>query len=100
MKSEAFKNSELYHLKAIEIMCQGISTCSPYLNHLINSYYKHYLHSLGPIEEHENSVLEDNRSSRNVSVQGELQHQSAESIHHQEYYAQKRQHSQQAESPS
>lgn len=46
-RSEAFKLSELYHLKAIEIMCQGISTCSPYLNHLIASYYKHYFPDAG-----------------------------------------------------
>jgi hypothetical protein len=67
-KSEAYKISELYHLKAIEVMCQGITTCSPYLNHLISSYYKHYLQALNSIEEHENSVLED-KSSRRVSVQ-------------------------------
>ena len=34
--------SELYHLKAIEIVCKYVKEDCPYINHLITSYHKHY----------------------------------------------------------
>lgn len=37
-----YKTSEIYHLKAIEIVCKHISCKSPYIDHLINSFHKHY----------------------------------------------------------
>lgn len=43
-KSEMFKISELYHLKAINIMAQNIKTTVPYISHLIKSYDKHYIY--------------------------------------------------------
>lgn len=44
-----FKMSELYHLKAIEIACKNITCSSPYINHLITSYHKHYNQNLDTI---------------------------------------------------
>ena len=37
-----FLTRELYHLKAIEFACKFIKHNCPYVNHLINSYHKHY----------------------------------------------------------
>jgi len=34
--------SEVYHLKAIELVCKYIPSPCPYVNHLITSYHKHY----------------------------------------------------------
>ena len=42
VESEDFRKSEIYHLKAIEIVCKYITFKSPYINHLITSYHKHY----------------------------------------------------------
>jgi hypothetical protein len=47
--TEEFKISELYHLKAIEIACKYITCSSPYINHLITSYHKHYNSNLDTI---------------------------------------------------
>lgn len=41
----------LYHLKSIEIACKHIQCASPYIDHLISSFYKHYNQSLEPIAE-------------------------------------------------
>ena len=51
-KSEVFKFSELYHLRAIKIIGENIKTTIPYLSHLIKSYEKHYIHKkeLEPIQ--------------------------------------------------
>ena len=51
-KSELFKLSELYHLKAIGIMSQNIKSTVPYISHLIKSYDKHYIYKkqLEPIQ--------------------------------------------------
>jgi hypothetical protein len=49
IKTEEFRLSELYHLKAIEMACKHISCSSPYINHLITSYHKHYNQSLDTI---------------------------------------------------
>jgi hypothetical protein len=46
IRTEEFKISELYHLKAIEIACKYITCPSPYINHLITSYHKHYNQNL------------------------------------------------------
>lgn len=83
--SEAYRTSELYHLKAIEIMCKGISICSPYVNHLISSYYKHYLHGLNEIEENDNSQMEE-RSSRKSSVQASKDQMVGNQLVHEDYY--------------
>ena len=69
-RSKMSQLSELHHLKAIELMCKGISHKSPYLNHLINSYHKHYVQSLVCINE-EDSMMSDMRSrvqSRNRDI--------------------------------
>ena len=42
IKTDEFKLSEIYHLKAIEIACKHVMCSSPYINHLITSYHKHY----------------------------------------------------------
>ena len=47
------KNSELYHLKAIELVCKYIPSPCPYVNHLITSYHKHYNQNLETIVEEE-----------------------------------------------
>lgn len=39
-----FKLSEMYHLKAIDLMAKNIKTTVPYLSHLIKSYDKHYIY--------------------------------------------------------
>lgn len=57
-RSKTSQLSELHHLKAIELMCKGISSKSPYLNHLINSYHKHYVQSLVCINEEESFLTE------------------------------------------
>ena len=49
IQTEEFKLSEFYHLKAIEIACKNISCSSPYINHLITSYHKHYNQNLESI---------------------------------------------------
>lgn len=36
--------SELYHLRAINIMAQNIKSTVPYISHLIKSYDKHYIY--------------------------------------------------------
>ncbi|KAM3136860.1 hypothetical protein pb186bvf_011119 [Paramecium bursaria] len=51
IQTEEFKLSEFYHLKAIEIACKNISCSSPYINHLITSYHKHYNQNLESIQE-------------------------------------------------
>lgn len=43
-KSEMFRMSELYHLRAINIMAENIKTTVPYISHLIKSYDKHYIY--------------------------------------------------------
>jgi hypothetical protein len=43
-KSEMFRMSELYHLRAINIMADNIKTTVPYISHLIKSYDKHYIY--------------------------------------------------------
>ncbi|KRW98821.1 hypothetical protein PPERSA_10592 [Pseudocohnilembus persalinus] len=50
-QQEGFKRSEIYHLKSIEIVCKYIVSKSPYINHLITSYHKHYNQSLETIQE-------------------------------------------------
>jgi len=40
---------ELYHLKAIEIVCKYVKEDCPYINHLITSYHKHYNNDLDVI---------------------------------------------------
>ena len=57
-RSKVFKESELHHLKAIEMMCKGISTKSAFLSHLINSYQKHYMQNLIAIKEEDSMVSE------------------------------------------
>lgn len=42
-KSEMFKLSEAYHLRAIEIVSSNIQSPIPYLTHMIKSYDKHYV---------------------------------------------------------
>ena len=39
-----FMMSELYHLRAINIMAENIKTTVPYISHLIKSYDKHYIY--------------------------------------------------------
>ena len=39
-----FRMSELYHLRAINIMAENIKTTVPYISHLIKSYDKHYIY--------------------------------------------------------
>lgn len=41
--------SEFYHLKAIEMACKHIACSTPYINHLITSYHKHYKQRLDTI---------------------------------------------------
>lgn len=41
--------SEFYHLKAIEMACKHIVCGTPYINHLITSYHKHYKQNLDTI---------------------------------------------------
>ncbi|CAD8170855.1 unnamed protein product [Paramecium octaurelia] len=51
INTDEFKLSELYHLKAVEIACKNITCSSPYINHLITSYHKHYNSNLDTIQE-------------------------------------------------
>lgn len=66
-----FKISELYHLKAINIMAQNIKTTVPYISHLIKSYDKHYIYKkqLEPVialaEESLMSISDTNQMSIN-----------------------------------
>ncbi|EAS07471.2 hypothetical protein TTHERM_00572070 (macronuclear) [Tetrahymena thermophila SB210] len=69
-KQDAYKQSEIYHLKSIEIVCQAVTCYSPYITHLINSYHKHYNSSLELIEE-EASIL--SQISHNNEAHDELQ---------------------------
>ncbi|KAL4510660.1 hypothetical protein ABPG72_004814 [Tetrahymena utriculariae] len=69
-KQDAYKQSEIYHLKSIEIVCQAVTCYSPYITHLINSYHKHYNSSLELIEE-EASIL--SQISHNNDAHDELQ---------------------------
>ena len=48
-QTENYKISEIYHLKAIEIICKHVFAKSPYINHLITSYHKHYNNNLDVI---------------------------------------------------
>ncbi|EGR31517.1 hypothetical protein IMG5_107360 [Ichthyophthirius multifiliis] len=57
INSEQYRQSETYHLKSIEIVCLAITCQSPYINHLINSYHKHYNSQLEIIEEEDNSNI-------------------------------------------
>ena len=45
------KKSEIFHLKSIEIICKNIKESSIFVNHLINSYQRHYYHDLITIDE-------------------------------------------------
>ncbi|KAL4456125.1 hypothetical protein ABPG74_014086 [Tetrahymena malaccensis] len=58
--TEGFKKSQIYHLKSIEIVCQHITCKSPYINHLITSYHKHYNQNLETILEESFSSFQDN----------------------------------------
>jgi hypothetical protein len=46
VQSEEYKTSEVFHLKAIEVICKFIKQNSVYVNHLVNSYHKHYRQNL------------------------------------------------------
>ncbi|KRX06384.1 hypothetical protein PPERSA_04997 [Pseudocohnilembus persalinus] len=53
IETDAYKISETYHIKAVEIVCKFITCKSPYINHLVTSYHKHYNQNLGVIREEE-----------------------------------------------
>ena len=42
-KSDAYQLSEMYHLRAIDIVSKSIQFPIPYLTHIIRSYEKHYI---------------------------------------------------------
>ena len=42
-KSDAYRLSEMYHLRAIDIVSKSIQFPIPYLTHIIRSYEKHYI---------------------------------------------------------
>jgi len=48
-KTARFLESEVFHLKAIELVCRYIPSPCPYVNHLISSFNKHYGQSLETI---------------------------------------------------
>jgi len=55
--NEESKTSEIFHLKAIHIICKFVKQNSVYVNHLIASYHKHYKQNLLVITE-EPSMIE------------------------------------------
>jgi hypothetical protein len=51
-QNENFQQSEVYHFKAIEILCTFVEDC-PLLNHFLSSYHKNYTPHLEAIPEQE-----------------------------------------------
>lgn len=49
-QEQKLRISEVYHLKAIEIACKFVACKSPYIDHLVQSYHKHYYNSLEIIQ--------------------------------------------------
>lgn len=50
------KRSEIFHLKAIETVCRYVKESSILVDHLINSYHRHYNSHLGTIDEESSSA--------------------------------------------
>jgi len=65
-KERKFRNSEAYHLKAIELVCRYITGPCPYINHLITSYQKHYNQDLETIPEE--SFISDSVSNQDFNL--------------------------------
>lgn len=73
-QEQKLRISEVYHLKAIEIACKFVACKSPYIDHLVQSYHKHYYNSLEIIQEEEGSTMD--RTPLKPSEPGDgLQHQ-------------------------
>jgi hypothetical protein len=67
MMNEGYRQSESYHLKAIELVCKYINGPCPFINHLITSYQKHYNQNLETIPEESFCSTNADRSIRKPS---------------------------------
>lgn len=58
---------EIYHFKAIEMLCSFVQDCS-LLNHFLSSYQKNYTPNLESIEEAENTLEESRREYSDLGL--------------------------------